>query len=67
VRKHVVIPAIRLPVTRSSDEMTFFRNHESKSAVSSETSNYLCYSPLNLVDEDQSSVIVFKEDILDQI
>jgi len=58
-----VIPIVPLSVPPSNGEKIFFRSHHLISRDSSETSNYLAHSPLNLVDEDQSSVIIFKEDI----
>ncbi|UJR38529.1 hypothetical protein I4U23_031197 [Adineta vaga] len=62
VTKHAVIPFVPLPIssvgTPNSDRI-FFRNHP----VSSDSSHYFVQSPLSLVDDDQSSIIIFKEDI----
>ncbi len=60
--KHIVIPLVPLPinsVTPSNGDKIFFKSQQ----VSSESSNYFVNSPLNLVDDEQSSIIIFKEDI----
>ncbi len=62
--KHVVIPLVPLPissVTPSNGDKIFFKNQQ-VSSHSSESSHYLVHSPLNLVDDEQSSIIIFKED-----
>ena len=59
VTKRTVIPLVPLPVTTSNSDRIFFKNHP----VSSDPSHYFVQSPLNLVDDDQSSIIIFKEDI----
>ena len=66
VTKHVVIPMIPLPVSSSNSERIFFKSNQ-VSSLDCDSSNYAGHSPLNLVDEDQSSVIIFKEDIQNQI
>ncbi|CAF1063298.1 unnamed protein product [Adineta ricciae] len=59
VTKRTVMPLVPLPVTTSNSDRIFFKNHP----VSSDSSHYFVQSPLNLVDDDQSSIIIFKEDI----
>jgi len=57
---------IPLPVSSSNSERIFFKSNQ-VSSLDCDSSNYAGHSPLNLVDEDQSSVIIFKEDIQNQI
>jgi len=63
VTKHVVIPLVPLPIssiTPSNGDKIFFKSQQ----ISSESSShYLVQSPLNLVEDEQSSIIIFKEDI----
>lgn len=58
-----MIPLVSLPIrevtSSTNNERIFFKNHQ----VSSESSHYFVESPLNLVEDDQSSIIIFKEDI----
>ena len=61
VTKHVVIPLVPLPVkslTSNNDEKIFFKTQ----SIPSESSNNRVHSPLNLVDDEQSSIIIFQED-----
>ncbi len=63
--KHVVIPLVPLPistVTPSNGEKIFFKSQQI-SSLPSESSHYFVQSPLNLVEDEQSSIIIFKEDI----
>jgi hypothetical protein len=65
VTKQVVIPLVPLPissVTQSNDDKIFFKSQQ-MSSLSPESSHYLVQSPLNLVEDEQSSIIIFKEDI----
>ncbi len=61
VTKRVVIPLVPLPITPSNGDQIFFKSQQ-VSSHSSESSHYRVHSPLNLVDDEQSSIIIFKED-----
>jgi len=66
VTKHVVIPLVPLPissVTPSNGDEIFFKSQQISSLLS-ESEHYLVHSPLNLVEDEQSSIIIFKEDII---
>jgi hypothetical protein len=63
--KHVVIPLVPLPIssiTPSNGEKIFFKTQQ-MSSLPSDSSHYLVQSPLNLIEDEQSSIIIFKEDI----
>ena len=58
--KHVVIPLVPLPIssiTPSNGDKIFFKSQQES------PSHYLVQSPMNLVEDEQSSIIIFKEDI----
>ena len=63
--KHVVIPLVPLPISPvipSNGDKIFFKNQPVSSHSSESSPHYLVHSPLNLVDDEQSSIIIFKED-----
>ncbi len=65
MNKHAVIPLVPLPIssiTSSNSDRIFFKTQQI-SSLPSESSHYFVQSPLNLVEDDQSSIIIFKEDI----
>jgi hypothetical protein len=60
-----VIPLVPLPIssiTPSNGEKIFFKTQQ-MSSLPSDSSHYLVQSPLNLIEDEQSSIIIFKEDI----
>ncbi|CAF1338268.1 unnamed protein product [Rotaria sordida] len=62
---HVVIPLVPLPIssmTASDSDKIIFKTQQ-VSSLPSESSNCFIQSPLNLVEDEQSSIIIFKEDI----
>ncbi|CAF3337498.1 unnamed protein product [Rotaria socialis] len=67
VTNHVVMPLVSRPIgsvtPSDSDKIIFKTQQVSSSSFSCESSNYFIQSPLNLVEDEQSSIIVFKEDI----
>lgn len=63
---HIVIPIVPLPMsstTTSDSDKIIFRTQQISPTLPSESSNYFIQSPLNLVEDEQSSIIIFKEDI----
>jgi len=63
--KNVVIPLVSLPIspiTPSNSDQIYFKSQQI-SSLPSESEHYLVHSPLNLVEDEQSSIIIFKEDI----
>jgi len=61
-----VIPLVPLPISSvapSNGDKIFFKSQQ-VSTRPSESSHYLVHSPLNLVEDEQSSIIIFKEDII---
>ncbi|CAF3538579.1 unnamed protein product [Rotaria sp. Silwood1] len=65
VTNHVVIPLVPRPMSSMtlSDGDKIIFNTQQISSLPSESSNYFIQSPLNLVDDEQSSIIIFKDDI----
>ncbi len=62
---HVVIRLVPLSISSikpSDDDKIIFKS-QPVSSVSSESSHCFIESPLNLVDDEQSSIIIFQEDI----
>jgi hypothetical protein len=49
-------------MTPSNGDKIFFKNQPVSSHSSESSPHYLVHSPLNLVDDEQSSIIIFKED-----
>lgn len=63
---HIVIPIVPLPMsstTTSDSDKIIFRTQQISPTLPPESSNYFIQSPLNLVEDEQSSIIIFKEDI----
>ena len=63
--KHVVIPLVPLPlssITPSNGDKIYFKSQQVLS-LPSESSHYIVQSPLSLIEDEQSSIIIFKEDI----
>lgn len=61
-----MIPLVPLPISsiRTSDDDKIIFKNQQISSHPSESSHYFIESPLNLVEDEQSSIIIFKEDIM---
>jgi hypothetical protein len=65
--KYVIIPLVPLPIssiTSTNNDKIFFKSQQ-VSTIPSDSSHYLVQSPLNLIEDEQSSIIIFKENIKD--